>query len=134
MYAIRSYYEDFELAGDHLLEGEQLLHRFTSRCQYEQKIRWYSVITSYSIHYTKLYEYENLYTLGAFESIIVNTNRKFYRITSYNVCYTKLLRLLFWCSANDVAHEQNSFVFVLSWTCTSRPITVSNIGKVPSSK
>ena len=51
------------------------------------------VITSYSIHYTKLYE------ISMFILKIISTIklwllqlRKFHRITSYNVCYTKLLR------------------------------------------
>ena len=43
------------------------------------------VITSYSIHYTKLYE-EN------FPQIIHQFSARKHRITSYNVCYTKLLR------------------------------------------
>ncbi|AJP00633.1 hypothetical protein TU94_03015 [Streptomyces cyaneogriseus subsp. noncyanogenus] len=41
----------------------------------------FGVITSYSIHYTKVYEYE---VFPVFASA-------FDRITSYNVCYTKLL-------------------------------------------
>ena len=40
------------------------------------------VITSYSIHYTKLYDIYGT----SFEKEVAN------RITSYNVCYTKLLR------------------------------------------
>ena len=76
------------------------------------------VITSYSIHYTKLYEQKFLYLpeskndfvfaivceelgfIGALVVIILFllfTFRGFYiasnRITSYNVCYTKLLRM-----------------------------------------
>ena len=46
------------------------------------------VITSYSIHYTKLYDEYNSgrnYPSGT-------SNRSVARITSYNVCYTKLLR------------------------------------------
>ena len=44
-----------------------------------------SVITSYSIHYTKLYDgYKILQQLHSEAGI---------RITSYNVCYTKLLRI-----------------------------------------
>ena len=71
------------------------------------------VITSYSIHYTKLYDKHytaDLYIKSNFEfqnipKIIkqqeMDDGRKFkdyfkenvtYRITSYNVCYTKLLR------------------------------------------
>ena len=69
------------------------------------------VITSYSIHYTKLYDagmvYEMLPSMfasfqvarscrmpDASEMFIVNstTDGIVYRITSYNVCYTKLLR------------------------------------------
>ena len=77
-----------------------------------------SVITSYSIHYTKLYEYpccnksvknlapakETLNTINpcVFRSSLCKgpgENERLstvfclrYRITSYNVCYTKLLR------------------------------------------
>ena len=70
------------------------------------------VITSYSIHYTKLYEKEyqqKLYDQElAKENATVSTlvakpgnsehhsgyavDLALYRITSYNVCYTKLLR------------------------------------------
>ena len=67
------------------------------------------VITSYSIHYTKLYEYHGKLgksvPLNPFkdsatihsqnlERIIQynDLNDREYRITSYNVCYTKLLR------------------------------------------
>ena len=57
------------------------------------------VITSYSIHYTKLYERTksdfpelpvepNIFELDPSDMPIMNINR----ITSYNVCYTKLLR------------------------------------------
>ena len=75
------------------------------------------VITSYSIHYTKLYD-AFLHSSGfpqdqlprgkggdptrsglwiadyvAGEQAAVNILAALYRITSYNVCYTKLLRL-----------------------------------------
>ena len=80
------------------------------------------VITSYSIHYTKLYDIKHLYlngmkptlsdvtqttapstvTLGAGATMVlcydyasnvtINQTSNEYRITSYNVCYTKLLR------------------------------------------
>ena len=76
------------------------------------------VITSYSIHYTKLYDERrqhrpvNIEVLGTFQKggIPPNANRKptetaviLYtsgttgrsRITSYNVCYTKLLRMCY---------------------------------------
>ena len=43
-----------------------------------------NVITSYSIHYTKLYEAGSCFS-GSFSGTAS-------RITSYNVCYTKLLR------------------------------------------
>ena len=47
-----------------------------------------AVITSYSIHYTKLYD---LVRWGIADSVM----NAYYlgRITSYNVCYTKLLRI-----------------------------------------
>ena len=48
------------------------------------------VITSYSIHYTKLYERSAGVACQSARSRIVD--RKVCRITSYNVCYTKLLR------------------------------------------
>ena len=56
-----------------------------------------SVITSYSIHYTKLYEagiilmFERTIRIG--DVIEISDVLKGTRITSYNVCYTKLLRL-----------------------------------------
>ena len=51
------------------------------------------VITSYSIHYTKLYEvrFPRKETLADLYSRAVNRGEDI-RITSYNVCYTKLLR------------------------------------------
>ena len=63
-------------------------------------MRALSVITSYSIHYTKLYEW---LCHGAFfifikihpENTIINSTGITIRITSYNVCYTKLLRTEF---------------------------------------
>ena len=66
------------------------------------------VITSYSIHYTKLYELLLISgALGLFDKEIVINCGGYYtktvgedmelvvriRITSYNVCYTKLLRI-----------------------------------------
>ena len=47
------------------------------------------VITSYSIHYTKLYEGNSQSTFGG---LTENDQSQGNRITSYNVCYTKLLR------------------------------------------
>ena len=53
------------------------------------------VITSYSIHYTKLYDLITVAT-AEFAGSPVLTERQPrnvpLRITSYNVCYTKLLR------------------------------------------
>ena len=56
-----------------------------------------AVITSYSIHYTKLYETVKGYGMGvAGEGQNITHQQKKMgedaRITSYNVCYTKLLR------------------------------------------
>ena len=57
------------------------------------------VITSYSIHYTKLYDF--LRCLGMHPGVLVSNvghlkqvfiQATGLRITSYNVCYTKLLR------------------------------------------
>ena len=47
------------------------------------------VITSYSIHYTKLYEVKVDPKPSPIET---SQTRSACRITSYNVCYTKLLR------------------------------------------
>ena len=64
------------------------------------KFRTMNVITSYSIHYTKLYDGSMLLFLlwdFGFENIwanILKTGWWLIRITSYNVCYTKLLRPL----------------------------------------
>ena len=64
------------------------------------------VITSYSIHYTKLYDgrvksYETLVDRARREAILrmkeaardQGAGMVINRITSYNVCYTKLLRV-----------------------------------------
>ena len=50
------------------------------------------VITSYSIHYTKLYERSYLLLCWGYFYGSEPTQKKSCRITSYNVCYTKLLR------------------------------------------
>ena len=64
-----------------------------------------TVITSYSIHYTKLYEIELLAAILAQHAHGIGTallavGHLRHRITSYNVCYTKLLRLL---TGTDIA-------------------------------
>ena len=46
----------------------------------------FGVITSYSIHYTKLYD------VMVYASPVDDEALEVLRITSYNVCYTKLLR------------------------------------------
>ena len=53
------------------------------------------VITSYSIHYTKLYDLRTTSAKGmvVFHASLLSEKRGL-RITSYNVCYTKLLRAL----------------------------------------
>ena len=80
----------------------------------------FSVITSYSIHYTKLYEdlFSEIAGIEAthlrlglkvllmaaalpagfylVERLFLKRFRRGTRITSYNVCYTKLLRLMNW--------------------------------------
>ena len=66
---------------------------------------WSCVITSYSIHYTKLYDgraslVRGLVMAGACSSLMASglagqdprALALLHRITSYNVCYTKLLR------------------------------------------
>ena len=67
-----------------------------------------SVITSYSIHYTKLYDNEMKDTSIEYVSddnlVLMLSNylcfkSKTDRITSYNVCYTKLLRISAYCFA-----------------------------------
>ena len=55
-------------------------------------IAW-GVITSYSIHYTKLYDETFTMNDYAGKVVLVETMAIWCpRITSYNVCYTKLLR------------------------------------------
>ena len=49
------------------------------------------VITSYSIHYTKLYDH--IYGGTQDDSTVFGPAEEYTRITSYNVCYTKLLRV-----------------------------------------
>ena len=56
-----------------------------------------SVITSYSIHYTKLYDRSSNYRIripsnAELEALYADMLKESLRITSYNVCYTKLLR------------------------------------------
>ena len=61
-----------------------------------------TVITSYSIHYTKLYDWHeqklqlkinNFFIRIPFIHFkFISIFKKLFRITSYNVCYTKLLR------------------------------------------
>ena len=68
------------------------------RSRYNDSVRR-NVITSYSIHYTKLYE-QNLEMTRKFATRFNHMYKQDYfkipqsfnRITSYNVCYTKLLR------------------------------------------
>ena len=67
-------------------------------------LRSVSVITSYSIHYTKLYDQGVCQYPDSLDQVIeklpLQRHRRprlaggvaFFRITSYNVCYTKLLR------------------------------------------
>ena len=50
-----------------------------------------AVITSYSIHYTKLYDTLASQWIERLARIFLKLPT-FHRITSYNVCYTKLLR------------------------------------------
>ena len=50
------------------------------------------VITSYSIHYTKLYDSDPTNGRGHWAELEIPLSVKGDRITSYNVCYTKLLR------------------------------------------
>ena len=57
------------------------------------------VITSYSIHYTKLYE--GLRRQPGRRTLTRAGSPKWPRITSYNVCYTKLLRLCLSCAARN---------------------------------
>ena len=59
-----------------------------------------AVITSYSIHYTKLYEENGSVTVTAEIKDSTETESEKPRITSYNVCYTKLLRI---CTTRIVA-------------------------------
>ena len=54
------------------------------------------VITSYSIHYTKLYDFPATVDYEWLDQEVKPSRRdgRIVRITSYNVCYTKLLRKL----------------------------------------
>ena len=64
-----------------------------------------SVITSYSIHYTKLYDMslgqvqEGLNIIDEALAFVEDSDERYWeaelRITSYNVCYTKLLRNIY---------------------------------------
>ena len=72
--------------------------QLTASCALAQP-RIGDVITSYSIHYTKLYDGQAIGRTGSRGPIIISVacNRPcscgWARITSYNVCYTKLLRV-----------------------------------------
>ena len=117
MYAIRSYYVVTPvvtvLPQTKLRDAAEQMHKFDiSALVIVDKAR--PVITSYSIHYTKLYEVHNsmLIHVSRFmrwqdhiaelvsnqfiyyrRGIDQNDHTIINRITSYNVCYTKLLRL-----------------------------------------
>ena len=130
MYAIRSYYVPASGWARYLGHGRRRTGAGTLRRHQRLYRHPDRVITSYSIHYTKLYEQENkslenLSAIAAFKAGQVQTwlqarlgsvgivmrNRAIVeqfavaiqsqvkelpaplrRITSYNVCYTKLLR------------------------------------------
>ena len=109
MYAIRSYYDEELLAFE-----KEVLGIYVSGHPLEP---YQDVITSYSIHYTKLYEAfdidakvvtrKNNYVVYVKEGsqivdmlsimeahiALMNLENVRIRITSYNVCYTKLLRV-----------------------------------------
>ena len=61
MYAIRSYYEllsRLDLSAEGLQEAKILAGKGDSDGAFSLVVKHFSVITSYSIHYTKLYELE----------------------------------------------------------------------------
>ena len=65
------------------------------------------VITSYSIHYTKLYDAVNYIDREIRKDVAnhVRETTRYSRITSYNVCYTKLLRNGIRISSGDFLDE-----------------------------
>ena len=102
-----------------------------------------SVITSYSIHYTKLYDQQRYSQEDIFRGFDLNDilrqfgvggsgqsanfrssmggNGRFNRITSYNVCYTKLLRFkntksILGCPYNMVSTPINYMIQFLKIT------------------
>ena len=126
MYAIRSYYG---LGADQRIDADAVdkagvrplaFHNQRRRLHAVEQAGMQAVITSYSIHYTKLYEvgghrhvakqYAGVdgevvdALLGLFDQrvaedfpgqlfrLAVYLLQRLIRITSYNVCYTKLLR------------------------------------------
>ena len=83
------------------------------------------VITSYSIHYTKLYEpaVGVTVTVGVRVSVgvavTVLVGVRVTRITSYNVCYTKLLRAGWKNSTTDTCGRPSALGFsALSTICS----------------
>ena len=93
MYAIRSYYADkfWGLIGTHLPEDEDLdcyakkILQISTGIEdvYLKQFKTFGVITSYSIHYTKLYEYYPL-------------------INNFNLL--KLIQFKKQCSQNTIIH------------------------------
>ena len=63
----------------------------------KNSLNYKGVITSYSIHYTKLYEFfvKFFEIASEDESLRKGLVDEELRITSYNVCYTKLLRAFY---------------------------------------
>ena len=104
MYAIRSYYDVNGLRRTRPIERNNRSLSLRVRCAR------CCVITSYSIHYTKLYDTRNTMAVnrGMQDREVERTPKsrlssdrrlqlacvksESLRITSYNVCYTKLLR------------------------------------------
>ena len=123
MYAIRSYYDT---SLDNIYFSQNNLIEFVNELYEYNGVRYYffdeTVITSYSIHYTKLYDFSSInhpfdkikvfhtdrgseFKNKAIDDLLEtfsvdrSLSRKglpydnaVARITSYNVCYTKLLR------------------------------------------
>ena len=101
MYAIRSYYAGCSTMlvawlmtpGTSTLPAGSLTSRHTTHSCSWRGLAASNVITSYSIHYTMLYEHWPGCRSQCCDCYCRSRWLGSPRITSYNVCYTKLLRL-----------------------------------------
>ena len=84
-------------------DGYIIINRFNEGVQKGENV--YVVITSYSIHYTKLYETDcDNNKITAICKVKIDGKTGVDRITSYNVCYTKLLRALLYIFCHKASH------------------------------